>query len=307
MPIAQNDVAEVATKLGIPETAVKEMFLVGDTTTPEVAPIIESIKSGHFFTTDVLTTREANLRREASEEASRNAIGNTYGAMDKRVLEVTGIEKNKDEKTIDYIARAIQAKGGTPSEELQRLQNTLAQKDQALTVLQEKYDNRDKEYSKKEKQLLINQQLDIPINALSINVDDKFVPQQRKLLKTELLEKYNVELLDNGKMKFVDKVSGQERKNPTTLEYMQADELIKEFAPTVVPLKQQTSGKRGTGLPGPLDLNNTAGDALDFSQYSSQEAFAEDLKKQGIPTGSAKAGELYAAFQKARPDLFTKK
>lgn len=298
-PIA---VSEAASKLGLtPEVFTK--FLAKDTPEAEVTPLLTSVKALELFTADQLTQRITNERTAAATEAERNAKGNTYGAMDKRIKDDTGIEKNQGESTIDYMARAAKEKYGTKgdeSAEMTRLRGDLTAARTLLTEKETKLQEVEVAHATERKQTQINGRIDAPINALVINTTPELLDSQREYVKYRLFQKYDVDLVD-GKEQFTDKVTKEVKRDTKTAAPMTAAALVAEFAPSVVSLKK-TSAAQSSGFKS--DASDFTSATIDFSQFVSAEAFAQALAKQGITAGDPQSGKLMAEFMKARPELF---
>ncbi|GAA4393552.1 hypothetical protein [Hymenobacter koreensis] len=306
MELIQENVSALATKLGAtPEVITK--FLTDAAAAEEVKPFATSLSALQVFSETDFNTRLTNERQIAAQEATRTATGNTYGAIDTRILKATGIAKTEGESTADYSERAYKEKFGKPSgdesEELKRLRSDIAAKDQLLTQKTTELDQLNVKYATDAKQARINAALDAAINALPINVEDKYLDSHRKLVKMELMQAYDVDVVE-GKTIFKEKATGKEVRDTKTADYITEKALIEQFAPQVVSLKQ-ASTTTGSGYKGSGNNFNTDGDAsgFDFSKYSSLKEFAEDLNKQGIPSGSPKGAKLYGEFKKQRPDL----
>lgn len=298
MELIQEHVSALATKLGsTPEVITK--FLTDASASEEV-----KLDALEVFTQDQLSQRIANESAAAALKAKNEATGNTYGAIDNRILKATGIAKNAEESTADYSERAYKEKfgkaAGDESAELQRLRSDIAAKDQLLQQKDQKLQEIEVANATERKQTSINTALDTAINGLPINTEDKYLDGQRTLVKVMLGQKYDIDVVD-GVVQFTDKATKQVVRDSKTAAPMTAAALVAQFAPTVVSLKQDSSAS-GSGYKGSgNDLNQ--GSQLDYSKYTSRKDFAEDLAKQGIAAGSAKAGELFEAFKKARPDL----
>ncbi|MBG8556166.1 hypothetical protein [Hymenobacter guriensis] len=298
-------VSDLAEKLGLPE--VLEQFRSTETPADGVNPFAEKLGLVETFSAEQLTARLTNERQIAAAEATRTATGNTYGAIDSRVLKATGIPKNEGERTDDYTERAFKEKfgksGGDENAELTRLRADIAAKDQLLTQKDTELQQVQVRYATEAKQTQINARLDAAINTLPINTTPELLDSQREFVKYRLSQKYDIDVVE-GKEQFTDKVTKEVKRDSKTAAPMTAAVLVAEFAPTVVSLKKQ-SVTTGSGFQGSGNDFNKEDDAatFDFTKYTSLKEFAEDLNKQGIPSGSDKGGKVYAAFKKARPDL----
>ncbi|RZK87377.1 MAG: hypothetical protein EOO62_39345, partial [Hymenobacter sp.] len=103
-------VSAIAEKLGLPE--VLTQFQSTETPADGVNPFADALTPLQVFQGAQLTERLSNERAAAAEEARKTAVGNTYGAMDKRILAETGVAKNDNESTVDYMSRAAKEKFG---------------------------------------------------------------------------------------------------------------------------------------------------------------------------------------------------
>ena len=303
-------VSEIATKLGMPE--VLEQFRSTETPAAGVNPFAEKLGLVEAFTSEQLTQRLTNERAEAAREATKVATGNTYGALDKRILAETGIAKSDQESTVEYMARAAKEKFGTKTEEsdeLKRLRADLVAKDTLLATNATRLTEMEAGFATERKQVLINSKLDARINLLAIDVPasvpaesrQAYLDNQREFVKYKLMQAHVVDVVD-GKTQFTDKASGQVVRDPKTAAPITEAALIDQFAPKVVSLKKQ-SAAQGSGY----DSSRTtvAGDgaaAFDFALYATRAEFATALNKAGIGSGTPEGGKLYEAFKKARPD-----
>lgn len=304
MEFIQENVSALAAKIGsTPE--VLQKFLSDAAAAEEVKPFAESLGLLEVFTPDEFTARIGNERTLAATEATKTATGNTYGAIDTRTLKATGIAKNQGETTVDYTERAFKEKFGTKVEEsaeLQKLRTELVARDTALATVNGELESTKVAFATERQQAAINAKIDSPINALPINTTPELLDAQREFLKHMLLQKYDVALVD-GKEQFTDKATNTVKRDPKTAAPITAAALVAEFAPTVVQLKK-LSAAQGSGYDSSrTNLNDGEASSFDFAQYATKEEFAKALNKSGIGSGSARGSELYAAFEKARPDL----
>jgi hypothetical protein len=304
MELIQENVSALATKVGTtPEVITK--FLTDAQAAAEVKPFADSLGLLEVFNPEQLTQRITNERTQAATEATNTTKGNTFGTMDKRILDDTGIAKNAGELTIDYMARAAKEKYGTKaneSEELTRLRGEIAAKDSLLTQKDTELQQLQVQHGTERKQGQINASLDAAIHALPIQATAELLDSQREFVKYRLGQAYDIDVVD-GKVVFKDKGTENVVRDSKTAAPMTAAALIEQFAPKVVSLKA-TSVTTGSGFQSSsTNLNDGEASAFDYTQYASKEEFAKALNKAGISSGSKRGTDLYSAFEKARPDL----
>lgn len=300
MELIEQHVSALAAKLGsTPEVITK--FLTDASASEEV-----KLDTLEVFTQDQLAQRIANESSAAALKAKNEATGNTYGAIDNRILKATGIAKNAEESTADYSERAYKEKfgkaGGNESEELQRLRSDIAAKDNLLTQKDSELQQVKVQHATEAKAASINAKLDSAINILPINTTPELLDSQREFLKFRLSQKYDIDVVD-GKEQFTDKITKEVKRDQKTATPMTAATLVAEFAPTVVSLKADQSAKPGSGYKGSGNDFNKDGSARDYSQYTSKDEFVKDLQRQGIAPTGKEGSKLYDEFLKARTDL----
>ncbi|RPD50050.1 hypothetical protein DNI29_04435 [Hymenobacter sediminis] len=296
MAFNEKTVSDLAEKLGLPE--VLEQFRSADVPADGVNPLAEKLGTLHVFGQAQLEERLNNEKAAAAEDARKTAVGNTYGAMDKRILAETGIAKADGESTVDYMARAAKEKFGKPgneSEVMQRLRTDLEETRSALQKRNTEYEQLEVKHATEAKTLQINSRLDMAINTLPIDAPTEKLDSQRRFLKYELEQKYSVDVVD-GRVEFTDKATGKVVKNPTTQTPLTEAEIIAQFAPTVVSLKQ-TSQKRGTGVQSSSHNNNQ--DA-DLSEFTSLDDYKKHLTESGVTLSSQAGQDKIAAYIAAR-------
>lgn len=297
MELNQTTVSELASKLSTtPEVLTK--FLTEGTPEEEVNQSLAALRAGHVFTDTQLSERLANERAAAAEEARKTAVGNTYGAMDKRILAETGVAKNDNESTVDYMARAAKEKYGTKadeSEEMKQLRQAVADKDALLVAKNGELEQLKVAHATEAKTLQINSKLDTAINALNINAPAELLDAQRELVKFKLMQKYEADVVD-GKVQFKDKATGQVVKDTTTASPLTEAALIAQFAPTVVSVTK--SQRSGAGVKA-ADKSKESG--LDnYADFDTLEAYKKHLAESGILLMSQKGQEQIDAYIKAR-------
>lgn len=305
----ETTVSEIAAKLGMPE--VLEQFLQSDAPADGVNPFAEKLGLFEVFSSADLLARISNESKIAADKATKDATGNTYGAIDTRTLKATGLAKNPGESTVDYTERAFKEKFGTAGDEsadLKRLQADIAAKDQLLAEKETKLTEMEATHVSERKQGQINAKLDARINLLNIDVPasvpadgrQAYIDNQREFVKYKLMQAYDVDVVE-GKTQFTDKATSQIVRDPKTAGSITEAALIDQFAPKVVSLKKP-SAAQPSGFKSGAPSTDDGGASFDFQQYATKADFAKALNAYGIGSGTPEGGKLYANFVKARPD-----
>lgn len=309
MDLIQENVSALASKLGVePEVIAK--FLTDAHASEEVKPFAESLGSLHIFNPADLTTRLTNERKAAADEAERLTKGNLFGLLDKRIKEATGIEKSTDESrdSLAYAERAFkEAFGAKPganeSEEVKALRQDLAAakellgvKEAALQNATTKLQGMEVEYATNLQAQQFNSDLDTAINKLDIEVPDtKLLPGQRKLLKVEFDERFEVKMKD-GRRSITDRKTGKEMRNDKTADPMSVEEVVASFAPTVVSLKK--TQKYGAGIQAANDSSHQGLGSI--GDFASLDDYKKHLTEGGITLSSQVGQDKIAAYIAAR-------
>jgi len=306
MALNQKTVSDIADLLGMPE--VLTQFLDSETPEEEVNPFADALTGVHVFRQEELATRIANESKPLIEDAVRIAKGNTFGTFDKRIKQETGIDKLPNESTIEYLGRATKATGTPPADEsetlktlrteLQAKEELLRTKEQELQTATTKLAGMEVEYATKLQQTQINALIDAAINAVKIEAPTALLAGQRELLKFKFDQRYEAKIVE-GKTIYVDKSTGKEKRDTKLANPMSAEEIINEFAPTVVSVKNVQ--KAGTGL------NNAAPPIQpgteDLAQFADIAAYKKHLTENGITliSEAGKAGiDRHLAYQKSK-------
>lgn len=295
-------VSDLAEKLGMPE--VLEQFRSPETPAAGVNPLAEKLTPLQVFSQADFDTRITNEKQMAAQEATRTATGNTYGAIDKRIKEITGLDKNADEAkdSLAYAERAFREKFGTKgneTDEVKQLRADLQAKNQLLQTKETELETMKATHATEAKQNRINSGLDAAINALAINAEPQYLDAHRRLVKNELMAAYEADVVE-GKTVFKDKKTGKEMRNATTADLMTEAELVAQFAPTVVSIKS-TSQKRGPGVSS--DPQNTNSDTEDLAAFATIEDYKKALLADGVVLASSDGQEKiakYLEFRKAQ-------
>jgi hypothetical protein len=298
MDLIKENVSALATKLGsTPEVITK--FLTDAAASEEVKPFADTLGTLQIFTPEQFTQRLSNETAEAATAARNTAVGNTYGAMDKRILAETGIAKLRDdEPTIDYMARAAKekfGKAGNEPEEIKQLRQAVADKDALLVQKNGELEQLKVAHATEAKTLQINSKLDAAINGLAIESPADRLDSQREFVKFKFMQKYEADLVD-GKVVFKDKATGQVVKDTTTASPLTEAALVAQFAPTVVSLKQ--SQKRGAGVNSSADTSNQGAD--NFSDFATLDDYKKHLTQSGVTLLSQAGQDKIAAYIGAR-------
>jgi hypothetical protein len=299
MPLNEKIVSDLAEKLGMPE--VLEQFRSAETPADGVNPLADKLTGLHVFGQTQLDERLTNERTTAAEEARRTAVGNTYGAIDSRILADTGIPKKENEKTADYVARAAKEKYGTKGDESAEMTRLRTDLEDAKTALQTKTTELDTlkvTHATEAKALQINSKLDLAINGLSIEAPADKLDSQRRFLKYEFEQKYSADVVE-GRVEFKDKATGEIVRDPTTRTPLTEAQLIAKFAPTVVSIK--TSQKRGAGVDDHSHNNNQESD--DLAAFANIDDYKKHLTQAGVVLASSEGQEKiskYLEFRKAK-------
>lgn len=299
MELIEQSVSALAEKLGTTAEVITKFL--SDASAEEVKPFAASLPAMQVYKPDELATRIQNEREAAALEAKNTTIGSTYGAMDKRILEDTGIAKNEGEKTIEYMARAAKEKYGSKKEESEEMtqlrsdltaaKDLLRTKDSELQTATTKLQGMEVEFATRLQGQHTNAAIDAAINAIKIDASDAYLPSQRKLLKMEFNERFEAKIVD-GKTIFVEKATGKEKRDDRLADPMTAEAIIQEFAPQVVSVKQ--SQKRGTEVRDTSKKNST--DTNDFAAYDSLDAYKKVLAEQGIVLSSSTGQDAIAKY-----------
>jgi hypothetical protein len=308
MPFTEEQVTEVATKLGESPEVVKK-FLAQDEKAPEVIALLGKLKVATILPEADFNARIENEKKIAGEAGAKNGAINAHEALAKKIKAKYGIDKlTPEEHTSAYLERVIEEKlkasGGEPTAEIKRLQDELAAKETKLTELGTKLTKLESDHQTERQSNTINSRLDAAINALQFEIPaylkdqaliDAHINNQREFVKFKLGQKYDVALVD-GKEQFTDKATGQVVRDATRADIMNAKAVIDSFAPTVASLKQASSGKRGAGFKDtPLDLSKL--DNAQFANYPTLKDFTDHLKASGVSLVSEEAREKMEQYQ----------
>jgi len=299
MDLIQENVSALGTKLGVaPEVLTK--FLTDAAASEEVKPFAESLPKLHVFTDDVFTARIGNERKLAADETK----GVTYGAVDRRVKEATGIEKNSGETTLDYQERAFREKFSktTDSDELQRVRDEATAAKQLLTAKTTEFETFKTGIEKEKAKDKVAR--DFTTAVATIPLAD---PSQADYVGFKFNEKYSSKLTEAG-IEYTDRATGQVARNPSTAGLATAADLLTAFVPTLKGVSlTKPSASQPSGYQAGQKITTTEGGAtMDYASLASYDEFKATLSKQGIAAGSEKGSQLYAGLKAARPDLIPK-
>lgn len=295
MELNKQIVSALAKKLNVKAEELTSV-LTAEEETDAVKGVKSKVDGLQVFSEEQLTTRITNERNEAKSEGFKEGAINAYEKGEKIIAEKFGVQKKSDsEKLPELIERAIGEKTSTkPSEELKRLQEQLSEKDTALQNALSNLETTKSEFEQKEKQLVVDSRISELVSGLPIDADENLLPAQREFVKFQLKNKYDVDQSD-GRLIFKDKATGKEIKNPVTADYKDPSEVIKEFAPSVVKLKEAKVPKNGTGLKDTA-ISKQGLDGINFADYPTAEALEEHLIKSGHAPHEPKVQEIIGKY-----------
>lgn len=302
MDLIPENVSALAAKLGAePEVIAK--FLTDAAASEEVKPFAEKLGTLHVFSNTDFTTRITNERQQAASEAGNTAKGLTYGAVDRRVKETTGIEKNVGESTLDYQERAFREKFSktSDSEELQRVRDEATAAKQLLTAKTTEFDTFKSTVEKESAKARIAGAFKEALGTVAL-AD----PSQGEYLQFKFEQKYSTKHTEAG-IEYTDRATGEVQRNPNTAGLATAADLLPKFAPTVqgLSLKKPSAAESSGFKIGSTTITEGA-TTMDYAALASYDDFKATLAKNGIPAGSDVAGKLYAGLKEKRPDLIPK-
>jgi len=271
----------------------------------ELTDLINEYKEKYkIFTSEELTQKIDNVKREVIDSLGKDgkslpshiynlAKGNAFEKKEKQIAETYGIKEWKG--IDDLISKVIEEKlinSGKATDE------NLADKEKLIKDLKEKLLNADtekitaiaEEKGKYDKEL-IEREINSAIFAVPINSEDEEkLTNQRRVLKTMFKDIYGFErkdgitvILKDGEP-IVNKVG-----DPVSM-----NEVINEFAPQWVDLKQVPTGGRGGGF------TDTLGKKV--SNLKNMKELIEYANSKDIQEGTAKFLELMQEAEK-NPDF----
>jgi hypothetical protein len=300
MELIPENVSVLAEKLGTQPDIITK-FLTDAAAEADFKPFADSLGALHIFQPDTFTTRLANEREAAATKAKNETLGKTYGAVDERVKQATGIEKQQGESTLDYQERAFREKYSktTDSDEMQRLRDDAKAARELLTAK-----NTELETYKAGVEKQTAKQRVMTAFAGAVAKLDLADPTQADFIQFKFEQKYAPKL--NGEVvEYVNKDTNEVERDPDTASPITAEALLKKFAPTIAGVSfKQPSAKQPSGFKAGSTLQTGAAETMDFSGLATVADFTAELRKQGIAAGGERAGQLYEAFKKARPELF---
>lgn len=298
-------VSAIAEKLGLPE--VLTQFQSTEAPADGVNLFADALTPLQVFQQKQLDERLSNERTTAAEEARKTAVGNTYGAMDKRILAETGVAKNDNESTVDYMARAAKEKFGTKadeSEEMKLLRDEVKTTRELLVTRNGELEQMKVAHATEAKTNQINSKLDVAIGKLTLAVPSTitkeediqaYVDSQQEFFKFKFMQKYEGDLV-NGKVIFKDKATGKVETDSITGSPLTEAALVAKFAPTVVSVKQ--SQKAGAGVKAAANSNNSGTDNL--ADFATLDDYKKHLTENGITLLSAEGQAKISAYMKAQ-------
>lgn len=300
MDLIAENVSALAAKLGT-EPDIITKFLTNAEAAADIKPFADSLGTLQVFTPDIFTQRLANERQAAATEATNTTLGKTYGAVDKRVKDATGIDKNQGESTLDYQERAFREKFSktTDSDENQRLRDDAKAARELLAAKTTEFETFKSGVEKQTAKQRVAAAFTGAVGKLELTD-----PSQADFLQFKFEQQYTPKL--NGEVvEYVNKATGEVERDPNTAGPIGAEALLKKFAPTVAGVSfKQPSTRQPSGFKAGSPITITEGGVtMDYASLASYDEFKAHLAKQGIPAGSETAGKLYEGLKKARPDL----
>lgn len=246
---------------------------------------------------------KTNLQKQLEEEADKKvftrAQSEAYNKIEEKVLEATGLPKESNEPTSEYVVRAYSVKlselqdkkdDGTASKEekdlIKQLQAKLAEKDEEINKTKS-------EYTTKFQQ-----------KAFDTDVDKLFAQEQRNKLKKDVDKNVMSELSDarlqrikampkrfnaEGKVEFLD-TNGEVIRN-ANLAPKSINEILED---TFKDLHHVDTKKEGTGSEGKKNDDST----FNYGGITTKEDLSNALLKAGHLRGSEKYNELYREGRK---------
>lgn len=256
-----------------------------------------------------------NLIQSQLVDAMKPEMRKIHDKYDLDVLTMTGIQKFSDEKSSEYVKRALKTlkeNSGdpktiadlkqkiadlekNPSGELENVKKTAQAREKEL---QEKIEALNKQIFEKELAVNFNASMsgmkfkDIPKSVLDAyikTVREKWTPQSKII---------------DGKLVYL-KEDGTIMRNPVTLEPMSTDDLLKEEMKDVIDVSVQ--GK-GTGTQSPADVSKGADGKLVVNvpfpaTVKTKAEGIEILGKAGLVKGTPEFSAAYEKYVKHLPSL----
>ena len=291
-------------KLDPAEVIIRVLTPSSDAEGSEPDEVVESfmqyVAPLKVYNNEELERLKENTFNEGKQAGVGEGVGNTYGAMDKRIYERFGIaKKSDDQKTLDYIDMVIDDKskslGKEPSKELERYKEMVRDKSSVIDTLNSTIEQIKSEAEQNQKQWQIDSVMRAEAGKIDIDVDEELIPSQRDFLNFKMSQKYDVDLLD-GQVVFKNKATGKIEKDDKTGDPKTPETIFKEFAPTVVKIKskepkQQGVQNGGAGLKA-TPIKQEHFDGLNLREFKTGKDLEEYMIKSGHSVHDQKVREV---------------
>lgn len=302
MPLTQEELTAITAALTGEEVEHEALKPLKD-----AGLIIRTPKGEETFRTNYLNT----------EFSKRDATA--YTNIEKHVKELTGIEKESNEKASDYFVRAL-SKDKEARTGLQTELDTLREEkkagfgsadaskriEQLEKLLQTTKETHLKELTDKETeklQIRVEAQLDTALNGIKGNLKKSIDPAVvEDVLEARMLKfnkQYSPKVTDKGAIVFVDK-DGEVINNPDTFKPRTAKELVADFFKDLVEPKHEQGGA-GSGKPAPEPRQPGQPVPAPPAAIDTQVKLTTYLKEQGLATGTKEFDEAFEKYKGEKP------
>lgn len=222
------------------------------------------------------------------------AYKKAYDLVDSSVKELTGLEKGDNEKTTEYISRAIaelkKSGGGDAAtkQQVEQLQNMLKQ---TKTEYEQKLSEKEQELFNREQDFQLNTALEkyqiaVPAHLTKEEDRQSYISNQRRLIAADFRMSLKGRRDDAGNI--IYQVDGKDALSTKDGKPLTAADLIAErYASYFVPAGKQAQGSGGAGSPG----GGTG-------QYKSLDDISKVLQAEGIRWGSTEYLNRFEALAK---------
>lgn len=250
------------------------------------------------------------LAQNSEDELFRSKMGEHYRRLDESIEEHSGVARNGDEKTYDYLPRAIDALKGTYEDTIKGLRGEIATLKKDGTpdaALQAKFDEQSKELTATKKayasvkEELEQAKVEHEKALTGVRIDNEIT---RAMDGIEFRAGLNAELLATAKERAIAAVRGknptyEEKEGEQRLVFHEGDEpmlnrenALKPFTAKELLLKElgkfdilATRPAKGTGADGPKPkVLNTIGAT---TKQEAMEAIEKEVLDKGFVKGSA--------------------
>jgi hypothetical protein len=288
----ENSVAALAGLLGITADVINESVEKDEIgglienwkkdkkiyTEAELGKLIEN-KSVEYL--DNLTTSGEKI----PQKLYNHVKGNAFEVFEKKLAKQYGITEY--EGSDDLVAKIAEKNNGKDDSEKDKEIDRL--KKLVLDTENEKKQIKVEERGKYDK-LIVDQHLTEDVNKIDIDAEDEALLNQRKILRTMFEKEYEVKREDGQPVAYKD---GQ-RVNNKVSDPMPISEILLDFAPKMVKIKDVPNGGRGDGTP---ETQNNA------KSFKSMEEFNAYCEKHEIKPYSEDMIKLQKEALEANPEL----